>query len=334
MEVEDQFTSFTRNLYPSVEETMINNNTVLYKRKKFFLQDLRRIFNVLGYVVISMVYLRDISIFRFVIRALQQFFISNPYPTPNATTILSDQNKKAMSRFILIGIFVSNVFCLIVHLVWGVYTVSPQLAFALASDSKMSYIWGGLYSDSPVTEDKDLIARYSSSPLNLLHGGLTVQFIGDRLPYSRFELIVFDLIILLCQMVYHGLMCVLDDSEVLSTTSNSIDDNDMRIGEDGYNGNVDLVDIDIVANVRKVMSYDSKLDMTGLMPGSTLSSTNDDNVINSTGGFRLGFGDNVQNLNRTEMLEQMRLFTQAATTTQAPENNRTTSIPGGFPVDS
>ena len=51
------------------------------------------------------------------------------------------------------GLIIGNLFCLLTHLIFGIYRESPS---------------GDGY----------------------LHGGITIQFIGDRLPYSRFELII------------------------------------------------------------------------------------------------------------------------------------------------
>ena len=131
------------------------------------------------------------------------------------------------------GLIIGNLFCLLTHLIFGIYRESPS---------------GDGY----------------------LHGGITIQFIGDRLPYSRFELIILDLLVFI-QLVFHSLIGVIDDSEVLQVTpiqhGNGNNDASMveeqldgtfgldrvHIEEDGYNGNVYLLTIDILGNIKKCL---------------------------------------------------------------------------------
>ena len=66
------------------------------------------------------------------------------------------------------GLIIGNLFCLLTHLIFGIYRESPS---------------GDGY----------------------LHGGITIQFIGDRLPYSRFELIIL-IYWFFIQLVFHSLI--------------------------------------------------------------------------------------------------------------------------------
>ena len=131
------------------------------------------------------------------------------------------------------GLIIGNLFCLLTHLIFGIYRESPS---------------GDGY----------------------LHGGITIQFIGDRLPYSRFELIILDLLVFYT-IGFHSLIGVIDDSEVLQVTpiqhGNGNNDASMveeqldgtfgldrvHIEEDGYNGNVYLLTIDILGNIKKCL---------------------------------------------------------------------------------
>lgn len=265
MSLEEQFRSFSTSIYPTTEEIIENNASVLYKRKKFFLEDLRRIFKGIGYILIALAYLRDISMFRFIIRGFAQFSISNPYPVPSPNVILSDENKRAMAKFLLLGVFASNLFCFVCHLIWGAYKIAPQVLLSAEVNSSHGFLAGSSSNDYDVTQG------FGSGVLNMLYGGLTVQFIGERLPYSRLELLVLDFFIFVVQITYHGLMCVVDDSRILQTMKKSNGNNDDEenymspaIRDDGYNGNVDLLSLDIVSNVKKVLKYEHKFQMIGI----------------------------------------------------------------------
>lgn len=223
--LENQLRDFQSQRFPTDEQTIINNASVLYKRKKYFLQDLRSSVKFLGFILLGIAYLRDLSMLRLGIRAFTQYSISNPYPTPSMRVSISEENKKALTKFLLIGIFSGNSFCFLMHLLFGSY------------------------------QDSD-------SSNGFLHGGMTIQFIGERVPYSTLELILLDIGIFCVQVIYHSLMCMTDDSKVLeikhphTNTENSIDSiDDSELEGDGYNGNVQLLTIDVLGNIRKVMMF-------------------------------------------------------------------------------
>ncbi|KAF3990901.1 hypothetical protein FT663_02974 [Candidozyma haemuli var. vulneris] len=213
---------FSAQRYPTVEETIINNASVLYRRKKHFLTNLRQLVDGTGYVIIGLIYLRDISMFFAALRAFIHYCISNPYPTPSPAITVSDTTKKRMKKFILTSIISINTICFLKHLLFGVYT-------------------------EPVTDD------------GYLYGGMTVQFIGEQLPKSRLALVCLDLLIAFIQIVYHNLMCCTDDSEVLKTTPLEINEEDTscrsEIEADGYNGNVSLIALDIFDGMVETLSY-------------------------------------------------------------------------------
>lgn len=214
---------FDSQLYPSVEETISYNASTLYKRKKHFLSNLRQLFDGLGYVLVVMVYLRDMSMSFCFLRCFIHFCISNPYPTPTPTMTVSDATKKRMNKFLLCSVIIANAWCFLWHLLFGVYTNSST--------------------DEP-----------------FLHGSVTIQFIGEGLPYSRFGTLLLDLACFLVQFIYHSLMCATDDSEVLKTSPMDVNIEStasrLDIEADGYNGNVSLITIDLWSNAVDVMSHE------------------------------------------------------------------------------
>lgn len=211
---------FYNQRYPTVEETVRDNASVLYKRKKFFLQDVRKLAGTLGYVLIGLVYLRDLSISSFLARTLVQHFLSDPFPPPEHLLMESANQEEARAYVKLVFIFTFNASAMIFHLLSRTLTVR-----------------GGD---------------------GLLHGGLTVQFIGERPPSWRWELAILDLLIFLDQILFHGLTCGIDDSEILHTKCPQIQNDDTvcpEVVSNGYNGSVTLVTVDIFAHLKKVMLF-------------------------------------------------------------------------------
>lgn len=211
---------FHNQRYPTVEETVRENASVLYRRKKFFLQDVRKLAGTLGYVLIGLVYLRDLSISSFLARTLVQHFLSDPFPPPQQLLMENENQEEARAYVKLVFIFTFNASAMIFHLLSGKLTVR-----------------GGD---------------------GLLHGGLTVQFIGERPPTSRWELAILDAFIFLDQILYHGLTCGIDDAEILHTKCPQIEGDDSvcpEVVSNGYNGNVTLVTLDILAHVKKVVLF-------------------------------------------------------------------------------
>lgn len=221
--MEDQIREFTTQQFPTAEETQKNNASVLYKRKKFFLKDLRHHTEVLGFVMIIMIYLKDISMLRLALRGFCHYTLSNPYPR---RYLYTEESKKGLIKFLLISTFAINGFCFAMHLLFGAYKTNP-------------------FGDH-----------------NYLFGGITVQFIGERLPYGRIELLAFDVMIFIDQIILHNLMCFIDDSVVLQTKPVSINDaSDMSEREnyngDGYNGDVNILKMYIIEDIKTIMSYEN-----------------------------------------------------------------------------
>ncbi|EMG50587.1 hypothetical protein G210_2096 [Candida maltosa Xu316] len=164
------------------------------------------------------------SFLKLLIRTMTHISIINVNPPPALE--LPEDYRKTLVKISLYVVIWGNLFCIFLHLVFGVYTDSP-------------------------TKD------------GYLHGGITVQFIGERFPYSRFELIALDLLVFLTQLVFHNLIGVVKDSEVLeSKVSDDIEEDQEQSGSgkfhnegDGYNGNVHLLTIDILDSIKKVREF-------------------------------------------------------------------------------
>lgn len=214
---------FLLDRYPSAEESEAANKALLYKRRKSFLKDLRNIVKSLGYIQIIMVYLRDVSLFRLLIRLYSQFALADPYGVIEGYNhLLLDETKGSHAKFLLVNAIVINMFCIFNHLIFGAYTE------------------GDITSLVP-GQSKDRI---------YLHGGAVLQFIGERLPYLRLELILYDLAILVVQLVLHGLTCVKGDADLLTISAE-----ECTIDGDGYTGNVNLMSIDLYTHIKTVMSF-------------------------------------------------------------------------------
>ncbi|CCE83898.1 Piso0_004495 [Millerozyma farinosa CBS 7064] len=232
--IEDQIAAFREQQFPSLEETLSNNKKVLYKRKKHFLSDLKETVKFSGFLLIAFMYLKDISFFRLVLRSFVQYTIGNPLPRPNLRLMMSDQNKMMLSKLILGTLLAVNTFCFLMHCIFGVYK------------------------ESPFQDD-------------YLYGSLFVQYIGERLPYSRLELVVLDVAICFFQLLYHILSLDTDDSEVLSPGSESENGRDeaqevlsLHKDGDGYTGNVHLITIDIISAIKRILSYEGRFQMPQL----------------------------------------------------------------------
>lgn len=239
--LENVIREFDTQQVPNREEITKNNASVLYKRKKFFLKELRHSVKFIGFVLIGIVYLKDLSILRFILRGFSQYTLSNPYPTPH---IYTDETKRGVTKSLLISIFGINGFCLLMHLIFGVYKKSPA---------------GESY----------------------LYGGMSVEFIGENPPLGRLELMTYDAMIFFVQIILHCLMCVIDDSVILHQSV--INDGDDTIDHtyhphyhsDGYNGRVMLLNLDILGSIQTVLNYESNFRPYSSIYGTPSSQQNE-----------------------------------------------------------
>lgn len=211
---------FDNQRYPTVEETVANNASVLYKRKKFFLKDLRNLASTLGYVLIGLLYLRDLSMLFFVARTMLHHYLSDPFPPPpHIFGLDTPQQAEARAYGKMVFILFFNVLAFLYH------------CFAVASGRQMA-------GDG------------------LLHGGLTVQFIGELPPATKWENLALDVLILCLQVFYHLITCGVDDLEVLQAKPVQEDGTgcvSLEVVSNGYNGNVTLLQIDILSHMKKTL---------------------------------------------------------------------------------
>ena len=217
---------FQRQKLPTLQQTTQNNHSILVKRKKFFLTDLKESIQFLEIFLIILIYLRDISFFKLLIRTTIHLSIININPSIiSRMTNIPEDYKKSLTKVALRGVILGNLFCMFWHLIFGIQNGDKNIS-------------GNEY----------------------LYGGITIQFIGDRVPFNRFEVILLDLLVFITQLIFHNLFSVINDDDILQINQTSqveVAEDDERVYDegDGYNGNVQLLTIDILGNIRKVMSY-------------------------------------------------------------------------------
>ncbi|RLV90372.1 hypothetical protein JA1_004596 [Spathaspora sp. JA1] len=234
--LEQHIREFNTRQYPTQEQTITNNKQILYKRKKYFLRDLRESIRLIEIVVIAIIYLRDISLFRLFIRSTIHFGIVNIHPPPEIGIDVSETHKKSMIKIALLNVISGNIICILFHLLFG-----PERG-------------------------------HDSSRL---YGGISIEFIGERVAYNRLELLILDLFIFFIQLVLHNLVGVVNDAEILEQSTQqaelidptnsssacavggSIDK--AHIEGDGYDGNVFLLSIDLIGNIKQVMKHEISL---------------------------------------------------------------------------
>ncbi|ODV67463.1 hypothetical protein HYPBUDRAFT_152394 [Hyphopichia burtonii NRRL Y-1933] len=219
--LEGQLRDFDDQRYPTVEQTIVNNASVLYKRKKYFLQDLRQSVNGILYIFNGLIFLKDMSVLCLACRCFIQHTIHHPSV---GWSII--ENKKSLMCFTILRIIFLNLVFLVVHVISGVY------------------------------QKEHLLDNY-------LHGWITIQFIGEGPPSSRYSLVILDLCTFFLQLAYHSLVLCTDDSEVLQTRrpDMNLDGDDYYLNRlesegDGYTGNVSLIKLDLVKNFMEV--FDSE----------------------------------------------------------------------------
>lgn len=213
-------TGFETQRYPTVEETVVNNVSTLYRRKKYFLADLRRLVGTLGYAIIVMVYLRDFSLILLCLRLLIQFLLSEPFPNMSPELGLPANLKENQANFLMRSVFLFNGVCVLYHILF------------------------------PLSQGDVTLDHY-------YHGSSTMQFIGELGPISIWGTLAYDAAILCLQLVFHALMCGTDDLEVLSVAVPNRDEYgsvSLEAVSDGFNGNVTVISIDVLANIKKYLA--------------------------------------------------------------------------------
>lgn len=96
-----------------------------------------------------------------------------------------------------------------------------------------------------------IYGSYKSSKMgdHQLHGGFTVQFIGERVPYGSWELLLYDVLIFCSQYVYFCVMWATDDLAVLLNPIAELSGDEATVNNelisDGFDGNVFIMTIDL-----------------------------------------------------------------------------------------
>ncbi|KAI5952982.1 hypothetical protein KGF57_004098 [Candida theae] len=304
--LEHELQNFQNQKCPTLEQTISNNRQVLSKRKKFFTTDLKQSFQLIEIVLIVIIYLRDLSFFRLFLRSAMHFSILNINPDyVSRYYSFSTHHVKTMIKMSFRGVLAINCYCFLTHLIFGVYSKSPGSS-----------------------------GRSGEETVGFLYGGLTVQFMGERVPCGRLELMGLDLIVFGAQLILLYLHGVLGNEEVFEeeegegeqegeqqeiiaegqvasglssrdVTESRTDGNRLqvqhdggddiplrellsgrhlenddevvdkaRIEGDGYNGNVELLTIDLLDGIKKMMKIKVNIQNAGETSGlSTSSST-------------------------------------------------------------
>ncbi|KAK2797542.1 hypothetical protein FQN51_008441 [Onygenales sp. PD_10] len=145
----------------------ITARKVAYTDSKIAMLDkLVRDLDLLIYCQLSAIYYMDCSTLHFLNRAIIQLI----YFTPKHPSL---PERSANEPSVIAGIFVSNLFCMLLHYL----SSNPS-----AGEATRGY----------------------------LHGGLFIDFIGEKGPISKFRLLLFDLLVLVLQIV---IMCIYQERE-------------------------------------------------------------------------------------------------------------------------
>lgn len=210
---------FTSQEFPTVEQTITNNATLLYKQKKHFLANIRTLIGTLSITMVGLLYLKDFSLLLFCPKVLLNFFLSNPFMTNVPGVVFEDKTKHSYSVFLLGWVLFINGGSFIYHL-----------------------------NTRPAS---------GASPDEWLHGYFSLQFIGESPVAFAGELLLYDVFLFILQIVYFCLMCATDDLNVLLSLSYEVNESSdgvvrLDILSDGYNGDVSLLTLDIWDKVQTV----------------------------------------------------------------------------------
>lgn len=234
IEIESLLKKFKSNDQPCKQQTTNNNFKVLQKKRTHFYNELRYLTRILGFVILVIVYFKDISIIRLSIRSLTHCAIARPYSSSKLGISLTETNKKVLSKFLMYLILITNVTSTFIYLFFGSYK-------------------------QKVYFDKKL------------HGGLSIQFIGDRLPFFKFEIVFYDFFFFLVQVLFHALMCTIDQINETSIK----DENQMKFNKetdfykakmvfDGSNGKIVLFKLNILEYIKNVLKYNEKFQFSSI----------------------------------------------------------------------
>lgn len=200
--------------YPTVEETGVNNALVLAKRRKFFMAEARADAKWIGFLFITIIYLRDALLMGFILRMAVQY-INSLQHLPQELLEATHDIKRASSKVKVVFSFLANGICIFFHLVFGAYHPGD--------------LNGGD-----------------------IHGAVTLQFIGEPVRRGGYlTLLLLDVIVFVLQMYYFVLA---NDSEVGTTTTTLEAIEDHKDG-DGYTGNLQLFEVDVVGSVQRTLAY-------------------------------------------------------------------------------
>lgn len=185
----------------SRESIDTNNLRMLRLRKLEFKQHLIGIFETLGYVFITVLYLKNMSFVRFFIRLCLHVVLSNPFPSSLPRSV-PRESKRNLTKSFLVTLNVVNALFFALDMITGV----PE----------------------------------TSNGSGLFHGSLTLQIIGETPPSSRWTYVYYNVLIASVQFVTLYLSCMLntdDDIDEQSTVLPGSSYSLTQVEGDGYTGN-------------------------------------------------------------------------------------------------
>lgn len=233
--------TFLSQRYPTVEQTLVNNASSLYQQKRLLLAEFRNLMGSIGCILIAIAYLRDVTFLPFLFRLLTQLSLSVPSKPLSlfANLPLSEREKSEQRMFLFTAVFFSSFASVILHLIYGPY-------------------------------------RSSRMGDHQLHGGFTVQFIGERLPFGLWELLLYDVLIFCCQYIYFCIMWATDDLVILQNRAADITSDEAAVENDllsdGFDGNVFLLTIHLWQTLRQISVHRNSEDENVRPPANVTAS--------------------------------------------------------------
>lgn len=110
--LEQQLREFETQRFPTDAQTVTNNAQVLYKCKKYFLDQLWQSITFVGYLLSALIYMKDASLLVLFLHAGTQFIIVSH---KNAFSMPSVVSEKAASKYLLVTTCFANTCCILGH---------------------------------------------------------------------------------------------------------------------------------------------------------------------------------------------------------------------------
>lgn len=199
---------------------------LLVKRKRFYLNELSSQVEVVCYLLIGISYLRDNYPMPLILRLLSQWLIQEEL-SPEDQLSTSDEFLKLKLQKALIIVLFASFYTMFIHLIFG----GPNVG---------------------------------NEGTGELHGGITIQFIGESLRgWSRWSLLLLDIVTLITQLLCFLLLQVVDKSQVMQPLVEDASD------DDGGCGSTYLLALYPLQQLKEVITYRGNVQEAMYLPGLT-----------------------------------------------------------------